>query len=362
MRRILDLLSRAAVLFAAAKALASGRRRKDAPTEQGMAFNGARPPTGRGRSAEVPSEIPARGWKDVAMRVYAEMKDDNLTTIAAAMTYYGVLALFPALIAVIALYGLLADPADVQAQIEDLADLLPASASEIVTTQVSDLAAGSGAALGLGFVVSMVAALWSVSSGVAALTKAINLAYDETETRSFVKLRILALGLTLGLVLFVIVAVFVITALPAVLDALGVSAGMISMTTWLRWPLLGLALLVALAAFYRWAPNRDPARWRWVTWGALFATIVWLAASALLNVYVSRFGSYNETYGTLGGVIVLLLWMFVSALIVLLGAELDSELEAQTRHDTTTGLPQPMGSRNAVKADELGRTAAEVDA
>lgn len=362
MRRIIDLATKLAVLVAAARAAMV--RGQNQTTESGP--KGQQPirlPNGhRGRSASRPSAIPARGWKDVLVRVVAEMKEDNLTMVAAAMTYYGVLALFPALIAVVSLYGLVADAAAAQAQVADLTAILPGSAAELINSQLAAIVESSNAALGLGFAVSLAATFWSVSSGVAALIKAINLAYDETETRGFVQLRMISLALTTGLILFVVAAIFVITVLPLLLGAVGVSSGLITAASWLRWPVLGIALIGALAAFYRFGPNRDPAKWRWLTWGAAAAAIVWLAASVLLNFYVSNFGSYNETYGALGGVIVLLLWMFVSALIVLLGAELDAELEAQTGVDTTTGPPEPMGERNAIKADNLGKPAELVDA
>lgn len=282
---------------------------------------------------------PAR-WKEILTRVVAEMKEDNLTTIAAAMTYYGLLALFPGLIAVVSLYGLMADPAVVQQQVAGIADVLPADAAATVTSQLDAIVASSRSALGLGFVVSVAATLWTASSGVAALIKAINITFDETETRSFLKLRLLAFGLTIGIIGFVLAAVFVITALPAVLDALGVTTSVVDLFTWLRWPALGIALILGLAVFYRLAPNRSNPKWRWITTGAVTATVLWLLASYALSFYVGNFGSYNETYGALGSVIVLLLWMYVSSLIVLLGAELDSELEAMA---ASAGSNQPAG-------------------
>lgn len=356
MKRILGIISwlAAIVAFLQSQARSTIEGGQNATSAGG---NG----TGRGRTATRPADIPAAGWKDILKRTLREVKDDNITTVAAAMTYYGLLALFPALIAVVSVYGLLFDANDVSRQLAEISTLLPTSAAEIVTEQVEAIVSTSDAALGFGLIISIVAALWTVSSGVSALIKAINLAYDETENRSFVKLRLVALGLTVGLVVFVVGAIFVITALPSAMDAMGMTAGAVNLTSILRWPGLGLILVLALAVLYRIGPNRDAAKWRWVSWGAVIAAVTWLLASLLLNVYVANFGSYNETYGALGGVVVLMLWMFVSALIVLVGAELDAELEAQTKWDTTTGPPEPMGEREAVKADRLGKRADKVD-
>lgn len=358
MRKIIDLATSVAVLIAASRAAVARPQPSAATNAAGSvaaadtvlrSYDG-----GRGRTAQAPRDIPAAGWKDILLRVKDEMKDDNLTTIAGAMTYYGFLALFPALIAIVSLYGLIADPADLQRQLADVTDILPAETTGIVTDQLDSIVSSTDASLGVGFAISLIATFWTVSSGVSALIKAINLVFDEEETRSYLKRRLLALGLTVGLIVFVVATVFIITALPAVLTNIGLTESVIDLVSWLRWPALGIGLMIALAVFYRFAPNREHAKWRWVSWGAVAATVAWLVASIGLNVYVSNFGSYNETYGTLGGVIVLMLWMFVSSLIVLLGAELDAELEAQTTRDTTTGPPRPMGRRDAVKADKLG--------
>ncbi|NND03040.1 MAG: YihY/virulence factor BrkB family protein [Acidimicrobiia bacterium] len=355
MKKLIDYAAGAAVIFAAFRATST---RESGNGEPEPIDTVARFADGRGRNADKPSDLPVAGWKDVLMRVGKEMKEDNLTTVAAAMTYYGLLALFPALIAIVSLYALIADPAAVESQLDGIASILPEGAASLVTTQLQEIVAGASSTLGIGFAISILATLWTVSSGVSALIKAINLAYDEDESRNLVKLRLLALAFTVGIIVFVVAAVFTITALPAALESLGFSATAVSWVVWLRWLGLAVAMMAGLTLFYRWAPNRDPAEWRWVSWGAVVATVIWLLASFGLNFYVANFGSYNETYGALGGVVVLLLWIFVSALIVLLGAELDAELEAQTTHDTTVGHSQPMGKRDAVKADNLGEAVA----
>lgn len=328
MRKVTDFIAAIAVVAAAVRSV-FGRSTQTAPNA--AALTAARP-AATVRPSQLlatrdSTQTPPAGVKDILGRVGREMKEDNLPTVAAAMSFYGLLALFPALIAIVLLYGIIADPADVQRQIGEIADILPESAADTVSRQLDQIAAGSGPGLGVGLVLSLAATLWTVSSGVSALIKAINQTFDETESRGFVKLRLLALALTVGVVVFVVAAVFALTALPAVLESIEVSGQTVDLVIWLRWPLLAFGLVIGLALFYRWAPNRDPAKWRWITWGAVAAASIWILASVGLNFYVANFGRYNETYGTLGGVIVLLLWMFVSALAVLLGAELDSELE-----------------------------------
>lgn len=338
MKKIIDYVAGAAVIFAALRASSPQEKRDVDPLTKAT--------TNLGDSDEMapmrPSQLGRDGWKNVFKRVGQEMKEDNLTTVAAAMTYYGLLALFPALIAIVSLYGLISDPSQVQSQLDSFASLLPEGAASLVNTQLTEIVSGADSTLGFGFVVSLLATLWTVSSGVGALIKAINLAFDTNETRNFLKLRLLALGLTVGLIVFVVAAVFTITALPAVLTNLGISTAVVGWVTGLRWVGLALGLILALGLFYRWAPNRDPIRWRLITWGAVAATVFWLVASVGLNFYVANFASYNETYGALGGVIVLLLWMFVSSLIILLGAELDAELAAVTADPAESSKSRPV--------------------
>jgi membrane protein len=201
-----------------------------------------------------------------------------------------------------------------------------------------------------------VVALWSASSGTSALIEAVNVAYDETERRGFFRRRALALAMAVGLIVFGIVALFVITALPLVFERVGFGDEGRTLLMVLRWPVLALLAMVGLSVLYRFAPNRSRAQWRWLSVGAVVATIMWIAASLLLSLWVSSFGNYGATYGTLAGVIVLMLWMLFSTLSILVGAEINSELEAQTAVDSTTGPPKPMGQRGAQKADTLGES------
>lgn len=316
----------------------------------------ARPGGGaaRGREAKSPGALKARGWKDVLWRTKREIGRDNLQIVAAACAYYAMLAIFPGIIALVSIYGLISDPAQVEQQVASLSGVLPASAMSLVKDYLHTASSGAGGALGWGTIIGIAGALWSASSGVAALMKALNIAYDEQETRGFFKVRGVALLLTLGFVAFVVASVFLIAVLPALLGGLGLEGVARKAIALLRWPFLALAAVVGLGLLYRYAPDRTPARWRWVSWGSVVATLLWIGASLLFSLYASNIGSFGKTYGALASVIVLLLWFFLSALAILVGAELNSEAEAQTRQDSTRGEAVPMGKRAAKKADTLG--------
>ena len=307
-----------------------------------------------GRAAERPSEIPARGWFAILKRVRAEVRDDNVTLLAAGVAFYAMLALFPALIAVVTLYGLVASPQQVAEQIGGFARNLPQGAGTLLTNQLQSIAGGSQRGLSIGLAASLLGVLWSASSGVQALIKGLNLAYDEKETRGFLKLRALALVLTLGAIVVVIVMLALIAAFPAILARVGLGSAGELVASYGRWVLLALLVVTAVAVLYRYAPARRNPRWRWVSWGAVVALVVWLAASIGFSAYVENWGSYGKTYGALAAVIILLLWLWLSALAVLLGAELDAEIERQTARDTTVGPERPPGARGAEAADTVG--------
>lgn len=311
-------------------------------------------PESRGRSARRPWHVPWQGWKDVLWRIYRELDDDLIFDQAAAVAFFGLLALFPALAATVSMYGILADPADVVRQMGSLSVAIPHTARSLILDQLNEISRGSDAGLGFGLVISLAIALFSASGGVAGLMRGINTAYDETETRGWLRFRLLALAFTLGLALFVIVSVGAITLLPSVLEFVGLAETARAAFNVLRWPALVMATMVGLGILYRYAPNRTPAKWHWVTPGSLLATLIWTLASVAFSVYAENFGGYNKTYGTLGGAVVLGLWMYLSALAILLGAELNAELEHQTEEDSTIGPPRPMGQRGARMADHLG--------
>jgi membrane protein len=283
-----------------------------------------------------------------------ETKQDQVPLLAAGVAFYALLALFPAIIAGVSIYGLVADPTTVQDQIDELTGMLSPETADIVGTQLEQVTSGAGGALGLATVIGILTALWSASSGMKALITGVNLAYDETETRKFAKLRGLSIVLTLGAMALLAVAGATIVGFPPVADNLPVALQWVLGI--LRFALLAALLIFGLAVLYRYAPDRDQPRWTWVSWGSGIATLLWVLASIGFSVYANSFGNYNKTYGALAGVIILMFWLFLTAYVVLLGAELNTEMELQTARDTTKGPEQPMGERGGHAADHVAES------
>lgn len=318
--------------------------------------------TDRGRAAEKPSDIPAKGWKDIGARVKDSLRDDQVPLMSAGVAFFTLLALAPALAAIVSIYGLVTSQGEAARQIGEYTRALPADARSLIAGQVKSVAAGSAGGLGLALVAGVLLSLWTASAGMKQLIEAINIAYDEPETRKFLKLRGLALILTVGLIVGIVVVLGVLAALPAILSHSGVGSGAETVVNILRFPLLAGLMVVGLAVLYRYAPDRDDPRYRWVSWGAVIATILWIVGSVLFTIYVANFAHYNKTYGSLGAVVVLLLWLYLTAFVVILGAEINAEMERQTGKDTTEGTQLPMGRREAYAADSVGPTAAEMKA
>ncbi|MDK3255895.1 YihY/virulence factor BrkB family protein [Blastococcus capsensis] len=306
-----------------------------------------------GIDAAAPTQIPARGWKQVLKRAWAENNADNMPIIAGGVAFFGFLAIFPSLLALISIYGLVASEERAAAQVESFTAGLPESAQTLIEDQVTAITENAGGALTLSLIVSILAALWSSSGGVSNLVTAVNIAYDEVETRNFIKLRALSLALTLGAIVFVILTIGLVAVLPVVIDALPLGAVGTVLAETARWIALLAVVAGSLSVLYRVAPDRDAPRLRWVSLGSIVVTVVWALVSLGFTFYVNNFGSYDATYGAIAGVIVLMLWLYLTCYLVLLGAEINSEAEHQTAQDTTEGEPQPMGRRGAVKADTL---------
>ncbi|WP_329000031.1 YihY/virulence factor BrkB family protein [Kribbella sp. NBC_00709] len=304
-----------------------------------------------GVDAEKPTEIPATGWWQVIRRAWAEAKTDQVPLLAAGVAFFGFLSLFPAVIAAVLAYGLVADPAQIRNQVEDLTAAMPASGRDLLLQQLDALTSAPRQGLGIGVAIAVIAALWSASGGVGYLLSAVNLAYDEEETRGFIRRKLLALGMTLGAILFVLLAIALLTAGTAIGDQ--VARPIQILLAVVRLVLAVVLISVALAVTYRLGPDRDAPRIRWVSTGAVVATVIWLVASIGFSVYVETFGNYAKTYGSLAAVVVLMLWLWLTAYAVLLGAEINAEAEQQTARDTTRGEPRPLGRRNAVKADSI---------
>jgi membrane protein len=311
---------------------------------------------GHGRQADSPQEIPPKGWKDIAKRTRTSIKEDQVPLLSAGVAFYALLSLFPLVIAGVSIYGLVANPTTVRDQIANLTDLLSPETAKLVGEQLKQVTSGAGGALGFATVIGILTALWSASSGMKALITGVNLAYDETETRKFLKLRGLAVLFTLGAMALVGVALATIVGYPPIADNLP------TVVRWLvaiiRFLILGGLLVVALALVYRYAPDRDQPRWTWVSWGSGIATLLWVLATIGFSLYATFFGNYNKTYGALAGVIILMFWLFISAFVVLVGAELNTEMELQTARDTTAGPTRPMGERDAHAADHVAESPA----
>ena len=299
-------------------------------------------------------------WKQALLRAWKEAGADNAGIVAAGVAFYAFLALVPLLGACVLIYGLAADPAQVERHILELAQTLPRSAAELIGEQLHNVVEDSSGKKGLGLLVALAVALFGARNGAGSVITAMNIAYDEEETRGFVKLNLIALAITLGAIIAGLLAIGATTALAALGDLLPAASGATVLIGKLTSYLLVLALgLAAAAAFYRFGPDRDEPRWEWITAGSLFAAIGWMVLTALFGFYVANFGNYDATYGSLGAVVVLLTWLYLSAYVLLLGAEINAELERQTRADTTVGEPQPMGQRGAHAADTVpeGETA-----
>jgi membrane protein len=309
---------------------------------------------GRGRLASTPSQIPARGWNDVLLRIWHNIGDDRIMLVAAGVTFYSLLAIFPAIAALVALYGLFADPSRIAANVDSLSGVLPGGALDVVRQEMNRVAASGQTKLGVAFVVGFAVSLWSANAGIKSIFDALNLVYNEKEKRGLIRLNLLSLIFTIAVILFALVAIAAIAALPAVLSAieLGGATGLIVQIV--RWPALLIVIAFGLALLYRYGPSRSRPQWRWITWGSGFAAVAWVAVSLLFSWYAANFGNYDKTYGSLGAIVVFMFWIWLSVAVVLIGGELDAEMEHQTARDTTAGGGKPLGARGARMADTVG--------
>ncbi|MDX6805317.1 YihY/virulence factor BrkB family protein [Terrihabitans rhizophilus] len=313
----------------------------------------AKSKTARGREAETPTQIPARGWTDILLRVYNEISEDRVLAVAAGVTFYALLAIFPALTAFVSLYGLIADRATLSEHLNALSGVMPGGGMEIISEQLTRLTSQPEQALGFGFVFGLALALWSANAGMKALFDAINVAYGEREKRGFFALNLLSLSFTVGAILFLVIGLIAIVVVPIVLNWFGLQGATEGLLAMLRWPVMLVVAALAISLLYRFGPSRERAKWRWVSVGSVVAALLWLGGSLLFSWYVTNFGSYNETYGSLGAAIGFMTWMWLSTVIILVGAELNSEAEHQTAKDSTSGAPKPMGERGAQMADNV---------
>jgi membrane protein len=309
---------------------------------------------GRGRHASHPLQIPLRGWYDILWRTYREMNSDRLLSIAGGVSFFVLLAIFPAITALVSAYGLFFNAWTITNNLSLLSDVVPGNVLSIVHEQASRITSNSGRALSIGFVVGILVSLWSAMSGVKAMIDALNVIYEQKEGRNFLKLNLVALVFTLAGFAAFLLAIAAVVVLPLILSPIGLGSLTETLTRLARWPVLLVVLLIGLAVLYRYGPDRRAARWQWVTVGSLFAAVTWIVASFLFSWYLASFANYNATYGSLGAVVGLMIWLWISTIVVLLGAELNAEIEHQTARDSTVGDEKPLGSRGAAMADTVG--------
>lgn len=306
-----------------------------------------------GGEATGPEQIPARGWYQIAKRVFDQLGKDHVQLIAAGVAFYTFLAIFPALSALISAYGLVMTPAEVQSQVSVLTDILPPQARDLLSEVLVNLAATSDGTLGWSLFIGIALSIWSAKKGTNALFEGLNIVYNEDDTRSFLRRTGLTLLFTIGGFFAVAACLFLIVGISALVDKLGLPVFLEFLISLLRWPILAGLFMLGLTMAYKYAPHRSDPEFRWLTVGSITATVLWLALSYGFSTYVQNFGSYDETYGSLAAVVILLLWLFLTVLTILLGAEINAEMEHQTATDTTVGPDKPMGQRGAYYADTV---------
>lgn len=305
------------------------------------------------RLARTPLRITLKGWWEIGHRLFNSIGEQNISILAAGVAFYSLLAVFPALAAIVTTYALLADPETVADHLSRAQGFLPGDVMSIFDDQLSTLSARPVDGLSIKLVGGILLAIWSAHKGVDALTRAIGVAYQEPETRGFFKLNLLTYLMTAAAVLFMVVILALMVVLPSITALFPLPAWWRTLIPVVRWLVFVAVVSLAIATLYRFAPARRPAKWQWLSTGAVVATLMWLSGSALFSLYASQFGSYNETYGALSAIVVMLLWLFISSYAIILGAALNAEMEHQTRRDTTLGPDRPMGQRGAIVADTI---------
>jgi membrane protein len=313
---------------------------------------------GRGRRADGPTQIPWRGWTDIFVRTYHEVQDDRLLTLAAGVAFYSLVALFPAIAAGVSVYALFADAATIGKHLAFAADLVPAGVLDMLRDEIARIAAKSDGRLTVGFLLGLGVALWSANAGMKAIFDALNVIYDEEEKRGLVWFNVVSLFFTVCAIAGAGLAIALVVVFPLLLAAFGLTPLDHPFVGYLRWPVMFVLVLLALAVLYRYGPSRRIAKWRWTSVGSVCAALAWLAVSSLFSWYLAAFANYNATYGALGAVVGLMMWMWLSTIVVLVGAEINSEIEHQTARDSTVDPAKPLGTRGAVMADTVGAATA----
>lgn len=314
----------------------------------------------RGREAKSPTQIPAKGWKDTLTRVKKEINHDRVSMVSAAMAYYALFAFIPALTSVVLIYAWISDPSEIAGHIAYAKRILPSDILNTVNEQLQALASKGSSKLGFGAIFSLLLSTYSASKGTAAVIDAMNIIYEEQDKRGFIKRTALAIGMALLGAVLAILAMGVIVVIPAITNLFHFGEMMTILGTVASWIVLLGIFSFYLSVMYKVGPDRENAKWKWVSAGAVIAAVLFAIVSALFSWYAKEFGNFNKTYGSMGAVIVLMTWFYLSSFVILLGAEINAELEHQTKRDTTTGPEKPLGVRGARMADTVGPTAEEV--
>lgn len=307
---------------------------------------------GHGRDARRPTEMPAAAWKAILTRVWNKTGDDNIGLMAAGVAFYAFLSIVPMFGALIMTYGLVADPASIATHMKTIIDLVPADAARLIYEQLVSVTTTAASKKGLGLLLALAVALYGATRASGAIMAALNVIYEQVERRSFIVTTAISFAIIVAAVFVGIAGLLsasILGYLQTLIGGIGPAAAvLIKIATWI---VAGALASGAIAATYRYAPDRENARWRWLSFGSLLATLLWLVATLGFGFYAARFGDYNATYGSLGAVVVLLMWLFVSSYAILIGAAINAEVERQTAQDSTTGHPRPLGSRGATMAD-----------
>jgi membrane protein len=308
----------------------------------------------RGRRAQLPGDIPQRGWHDIVWRVVRAARRNRITMLAAGVAFYALLALFPTIAAVISLWGLLFDPYEAGQQLYEISRFMPPDAAELIDQQAQQVVESAESGSFLGALAGLLIAMFIASKGVAVLVIGLNVVYGETEKRSLLHRSTVLISLTFGLIFMTLVSLGFIAIVPVVVDTLAIDPPLDKILQWLRWPALLVLMSMLIALLYRYAPYRRSAQWSWLSYGTLLATAMWLLGSGGLSLYVRYFSTFSDLYGSLGAVVALMIWFWLSAFVVLFGAEVNCEMERQTYNDTTVGETRPLGEREAFAADTIG--------
>ena len=346
------ILAKLAAAALGARKTGSGEHRHQARSKavSPAASSSTAATTSRKQSANRPTW---RDWKEIAKRVFKALNDDRLLAVAAGIVFYGLLAFFPAITALVSIYGLVTDPATIREHMSLVSGLLPEGGLDIMREQVERILAKGGAQLSFGFVAGTLMAIWSTNAGMKAMMDALNVIYNVPEERSFIRLNAVSLALTVGGIVMLLLAIGTVVLFPLILKAVGLGGWSDSFAALLRWPILFGGVIFGLAVLYRFGPSPRGVPWRWITPGSLLATILWVIGSGALSYYLSNFGNYDATYGSLGAAIGLMMWMWMSSIVILLGAQLNDTLdnwEEKPEQPMQQEAMQPGAARRAASA------------